>query len=174
MLKMFVSKIAVSSHTGLPIVILREDTERRALAITVGQQEAVNISRAMSRIKPPRPRPLDLIMSFAAATGYALQEVSIHPYDEDSYCATITMVNERGTIQQLDARPSDAIALAVGNAAPIFVENEITVELRHRQKTLPDKDFSKFVEKIKASDFARLGVSTLSTEESEKTEDTGD
>lgn len=168
MLKMFVSNITVSSHTGLPVVILREDSHKRALAITVGQQEAVNITRAMSRIRPPRPRPLDLLMSFATETGFALQEVSINYFDEDTYRATLTLVNSDGQVQQLDARPSDALALALSTGARIMVEEQLTVELRHRPQTLPDKAFNRFISKLSASDFGRLGVSAALPEESEK------
>ncbi len=168
MLKMFVTNVGVSARTGLPIVVLRDDDDNRLLAITIGQQEAVNITRAMSRLNPPRPRPLDVLMNFAKSTGYALKEVLIDFLDEDTYRATITLWREDGHSQTLDARPSDALALAVSCAAPIFVAPELTMAVKEKKATIVrDEKFTAFLSTLRASDFSNLGISVSAPEDDE-------
>lgn len=168
MLKMIVTNVGVSAHTGLPMVVLRDDENGRLLAITVGQQEAVNITRAMSRIQPPRPRPLDVLVNFAKATGFSLQQVHIDYLDDDTYKATITLQNEDGKTQTLDARPSDALALALSQAAPIFVAKELTTEVKEKRASIPpDRKFSDFIAGLRASDFAKLGITASALEDDE-------
>lgn len=156
MLKMFVTTVGLSAQTGLPMVILRNENDSRMLALTVGQQEAVNITRALAHLQARRPRPLDMLMSFATATGYYLQKIAIANLDEESFRAIITLATESGEQQLLDARPCDALALALSQNAPIYVAKELTTEVRKERKPLPlDPEFKAFVETLRASDFAQ-------------------
>ncbi|NTU68699.1 MAG: bifunctional nuclease family protein [Chlorobiaceae bacterium] len=120
--------LSTSPHTnGAYALILYEVEGKRKLPIIIGGFEAQAIALKLENIKPPRPFTHDLFKQIADAFSLQVNEVYIDElHNETFYAKVICEMN--GTVHEIDARPSDAIAIAVRFSAPIFVSEEIMDE----------------------------------------------
>ncbi len=110
---------------GAYALILKEVSGNRRLPIIIGAFEAQAIALEIEAIKPPRPMTHDLLRNVVVSLGYTIQKVTITELREGTFYARISF--DQGQ-EDLDARPSDAIALAVRFGAPIFVANAVLEE----------------------------------------------
>ncbi|RCK74571.1 MAG: hypothetical protein IGBAC_1519 [Ignavibacteriae bacterium] len=108
---------------GAYALLLKEIDGERQLPIIIGQFEAQSIALEMEGIKPPRPLTHDLIKNIIDALGLEVTDVVINDLREGTFYATITVDG-----QQIDSRPSDAIALAVRCGIPIYVSEKVMQE----------------------------------------------
>ncbi len=108
---------------GAYALILKEVGGARRLPIIIGAFEAQSIALEMEGIKPPRPLTHDLLKSVIDALGGGLNDVLISELREGTFYAKLTIDS-----QEVDSRPSDAIALAVRYGVPIFVSDEVMRE----------------------------------------------
>jgi bifunctional DNase/RNase len=108
---------------GAYALILKEVSGPRRLPIIIGAFEAQSIALEMEGIKPPRPLTHDLLKSVIDALGGGLNDVLISELREGTFYAKLTIDS-----QEVDSRPSDAIALAVRYGVPIFVSDEVMRE----------------------------------------------
>ena len=108
------------STGGAYAILLKELEGHRRLPIIIGAFEAQAIALEMEGIKPPRPLTHDLLKQITDNLGAIINEVIIDELRENTFFAKIIM-EVSGLTQEIDARPSDAIALAVRAKAPIFV-----------------------------------------------------
>ena len=115
------------SSGGAYALILKEMNGNRRLPIIIGAFEAQSIALEMEGIKPPRPLTHDLMKNIIDTFGVSLQDVFINELRDGTFYAKITIegVSEN---QEVDSRPSDAIALAVRYGVPIFVAEEVLNE----------------------------------------------
>jgi bifunctional DNase/RNase len=113
-----VAKVGFDNETGAHYVLLQDDTESRELPIMIGESEAQAIMLSIQGIKPPRPFTHDLMRSIIAETGNGVDRIVIAEMHDEIYYAKIYLDKGRYAI---DSRPSDAIALAMGMNAPIYV-----------------------------------------------------
>lgn len=120
--------LSTSPHTnGAYALILYEVDGNRKLPIIIGGFEAQAIALKLENIKPPRPFTHDLFKHIADAFSLRVNEVLIDElHNETFYAKVICEMN--GEVHEIDARPSDAIAIAVRFNAPIFVSEEIMNE----------------------------------------------
>jgi len=110
--------------TDMPIVILKDDSGTQVLPIWVGLFEANAIAVQLDEIEPPRPMTHDLLRSVIEHLEARVARVVITDLRDNTFYATIQL--DRGPAQTIvDARPSDAMALALRAGAPIFVEEEV-------------------------------------------------
>ena len=120
-----VVRVAVDRETGAPVVILRErDGLQRRLPIWIGIYEARSIALGLDGITVPRPNPHDLIHDMIESLGGDLQRVVITELRGSVYYAVIDVLVD-GRSVQIDARPSDAIAVALRFAAPLYVDESV-------------------------------------------------
>jgi len=117
-----VARVGFDDQTGANYVLLLDETESRSLPIMIGENEAQAIMLALHGIKPERPFTHDLIRSIIGQTGNSVDRIVIADMRDEIYYATIYMDGGRYSI---DSRPSDAIALAMGMNAPIYVNNKL-------------------------------------------------
>lgn len=117
-----VARVGFDDETGSHYVLLLDETESRQLPIMVGENEAQAIMFALHGIKAPRPFTHDLLRSIIGQTGNRVDRIVIADMRDEVYYATIYMDGGRYLI---DSRPSDAIALAMGMNAPIYVNNKL-------------------------------------------------
>ena len=117
-----VARVGFDNETGSHYVLLLDETESRELPILIGEGEAQAIMLALHGIKPERPFTHDLIRSIIGQTGNRVDRIVIADMRDEIYYATIYMDGGRYSI---DSRPSDAIALAMGMNAPIYVNNKL-------------------------------------------------
>ncbi len=165
MIEMTVAGIAVDGRNGHPIVVLNDPLKRRALPIWIGMFEANAITRALDNVKPERPLTHDLLLSTILQTGYKVKHIEINELAANTYFATIVLVRGNGgaadeSVKTVDARPSDAIALALRAKAPILVAPQVvaegTIAADHEKDEEEAEEFKKFIDNLKASDFSSL------------------
>lgn len=112
------------STGGAYAILLKEMHGSRRLPIIIGAFEAQAIALEIEGIKPPRPLTHDLLKSFLDNVGATITEVLIDELRENTFYAKIIL--EMSTLtNEIDARPSDAIALAVRAQSPIFVAESV-------------------------------------------------
>jgi bifunctional DNase/RNase len=115
------------ANNGAYALILFEVGGKRKLPIIIGAFEAQAIALELEKIKPPRPLTHDLIRSFVDSFNISVTSVVIDELKEGTFYAKIHS-EMAGVVQEIDSRPSDAIAVAVRCEAPIFVSEEVMDE----------------------------------------------
>ncbi|MBI1803126.1 MAG: bifunctional nuclease family protein [Ignavibacteriae bacterium] len=108
---------------GAYALILKEVSGNRRLPIIIGAFEAQSIALEMEGIKPPRPLTHDLMKNILETLGSDLAEITISELRDGTFYAKLSFDS-----REIDARPSDAIALAVRFGAPIFVSEKVMEE----------------------------------------------
>jgi bifunctional DNase/RNase len=124
MIRVTVDSIRVNLLSQQRMVMLREVDNRRYLPIWIGAFEAEAIGSAMQGHDPPRPLTHDLLRNVIIELGGAVQHIAIVQLQDNTYYARI-VVDVRGVRREIDARPSDAIALGLRVEAPIFVNEQV-------------------------------------------------
>lgn len=159
MIEMKVMGIAIDTASGSPIIVLNDKENRKALPIWIGSAEASAIIRKIENIKVLRPMTHDLIIDIVEKTGYHVSRVEISDVEEDTYFSTIFLSNEENEVT-IDARPSDAIAVAIRVDAPIYVSAKVladgSVSCDSEKDEEESKEFKNFIQSIKPSDFEKL------------------
>ena len=113
---------------GAYALILTEREGSRRLPIIIGAFEAQAIALELEQIKPPRPMTHDLLKNVILGHDSSVREVLISELHEGTFFAQIRILSRDHGVVELDARPSDAIALAIRFKAPVFVMEEILDE----------------------------------------------
>jgi len=161
MIEMKVMGIALDVRTNSPIVVLHDLDNRKALPIWIGSAEASAIIRCIEGLVVARPMTHDLAANLIEKTGYQLNRVEINDVEKETYYATLFLTKE-GVDEELeiDARPSDAIALAMRAEAPIFVTANVLMNGSVSTDSAKDEEeaqeFKNFIQSIKPSDFEKL------------------
>ena len=163
MIEMKVMGIALDTRTGSPIVVLHDKDNRKALPIWIGSAEASAIIRKIENISVSRPMTHDLVIEIVEKTGYSISRVEINDVEKETYYAIIYLQKEiDGKLEEIeiDARPSDAIAIAIRVDAPIFVTANVlangSVSCDSARDEEEAKEFRDFIQTIKPSDFEKL------------------
>ena len=107
-----------------PVVILVDKEEKKALAIWIGPVEASAIERELNRVTTPRPMTHDLFHSVLGRMKAKVEEIKITDLREQTYYALLVLVLDKEMVE-IDARPSDAIILALKSQAPISVATKV-------------------------------------------------
>lgn len=110
-----------------PVVFLADRDEKKVLPIWIGFLEANAIEKELKKITSPRPMTHDLLHSILTQVQVQVKEVKIVNLRDHTYYATLSLKLNKGTIE-VDARPSDAIILALKSKIPIFVSTKIVDE----------------------------------------------
>jgi len=124
MVEVVVSRLGLDSSTNTYVVILQERDGARLLPIWIGQPEAEAIVMQMNNVKRERPLTHDLCKSLILGLGGALRRVQITKVQQRTYYAELHLSTRNGEVQ-IDARPSDSIAVALRLQAPIFVQESL-------------------------------------------------
>lgn len=119
-----VDRVTLDTASNRFVVILKDEVNRRWLPIVVGSTEAQAIALQLERIKPPRPLTHDLMKNLLDSIEVRVSRVIVNDLRENTYYALIAL-KVNGSNTEIDARPSDAIALALRTDSPIFVEEEV-------------------------------------------------
>lgn len=160
MIEMRVMGIALDTRTGSPIVVLNDKDNRKALPIWIGSAEASAIIRKIENLAVARPMTHDLIINIIEKMGYILDRIEINDVEKETYYATLFLANDDGNEIQIDARPSDAIAVAIRVDAPIFVTANVlsngSVSTDSAKDEEESQEFKNFIQSVKPSDFEKL------------------
>ncbi len=125
---------AIREHPGTRqcYMVLKDEHDAR-LVIWIGKTEALTIAAGLTEISPPRPTTAHLMASLFDVTGIQLKEVRIEACKDDIFYAVLTVANGNGEYD-LDARPSDALALAVLMKRPIYISDTL---MEHFDQAIP-------------------------------------
>ncbi|MDP6479043.1 MAG: bifunctional nuclease family protein [Phycisphaerales bacterium] len=135
---MTLTRILIGEMSDAQLIELTEIDGTRRIPIVVGVAEVFAIERRIKRMEIPRPMTHELLSATIVALGATLERIVIHDLAEGTFYAMLCL--RRGDEEiQVDARPSDAIALAVGSDVPIYVSEAIIDEIE-REGGMPGFD----------------------------------
>ena len=170
MIEVVVSRLGLDSSTQSYVVILQEKDGERLLPIWIGQPEAESIVMQMHNIKRVRPLTHDLCKSLILGLGGKLQRVQITRVEKNTYYAELHIARN-GDVVQVDARPSDSIAIALRLAAPIFASETLLtdVQVEDAQETfdaeslketseLTAEQLKEYLERLRPEDFGKFNL----------------
>jgi bifunctional DNase/RNase len=124
LIEMTIKGLMVDPITNMPIIILRDEEGQRVLPIWVGVFEANAIALQIENVTTPRPMTHDLLRNVIVDLKADIQKIVVSDLKENTFYALIYLI-VNGEPVAVDARPSDAIALALRAKAPIFVEDTV-------------------------------------------------
>jgi len=154
--------LAMDPMTGTPIVILKDLHEKRAIPIWIGLFEASAIATQMEGIDLARPMTHDLMNGILKILDVKVLKIIINDLKNNTFFATIHILKDDLPIE-VDARPSDAIALALRAGAPIFVDEKIierstNVDFGKKSADLhkcTKEELEDFLENLSTEDFGK-------------------
>ncbi len=157
MVRMTVRGIALDPITNMPIIILKDTEEKKALPIWVGIFEANAIALELEKVSTPRPMTHDLIKNILEGLGISVRQVVVNDLKDNTFFAVIEL-NDKGNVVNIDSRPSDAIALALRVNAPIFVSEKVVAQARSTEVTEEREDneqWKEWLDTLKPEDFGK-------------------
>ena len=136
MLKVSINGLALDAASKSPVVILSPEDSDRVLPIWIGHFEAWAIAMELSHIQSKRPLTHDLLARVITTLSGKVERVEITELHEQTFFAKIH-ISIDGETQEIDARPSDSIALALKADAPIYAAAEL-FQIK-KEQGMPDK-----------------------------------
>lgn len=133
--------LMMDPNSGTPIIILKDVSSDTILPIWVGTYEANAIALEIEKIAPPRPMTHDLLRNLIIEVGASVERVVVTELRDNTFFAVIELRAKDGGQMMLDARPSDAIALALRSDCPIFVNTDV-IRAASRSTPAEDEDIS--------------------------------
>jgi uncharacterized protein len=122
--RMDVADVLAAGDGQYVVVLKTSGKPARYLPIWVGENDALGLKMRLDRRTPPRPLTLNLLEQVLSATNVKLVEVAIDDYKDGVFLGKIRL-KQNGRMWELEARPSDAIGLAMGKHVPILVARDI-------------------------------------------------
>lgn len=135
-----IGALIMDPNTNTPIVVLKGIDSETILPIWVGAYEANAIALEIEKIVPQRPMTHDLLRNFIVEAGLRATRVTITDLRDNTFYALIELTDESNRPIALDARPSDAIALALRLDCAIFVEQNVLDISASSSKNEPEFD----------------------------------
>jgi len=133
--RMELSRILIRELTDYQVIELREVADNgtpvddlRTFPIVIGLPEAQAIERRLSGVPVRRPQTHDLLANIVDALDASLESVSITDLSDQTFYAVLALRDTRGEVVEVDARPSDAIALGIGLNVPIYVAEHVLAQ----------------------------------------------
>ena len=168
MVEMSVAGIALDAASRTPIVLLRDPSGRRQVPIWIDQAQAHNIMAGLQSSESPRPLSHDLMAALLLVGELTLERVIIHAIEDDTFRAVLKLTRDAPSNEQdetveddidVDARPSDAIALAVRTGSGIWMLEEVVAEASIAVDAEADardqSDFNRFVDELSPAAMVR-------------------
>ena len=168
MVEMSVAGIALDAASRTPIVLLRDPSGRRQVPIWIDQAQAHNIMAGLQSSESPRPLSHDLMAALLLVGELTLERVIIHAIEDDTFRAVLKLTRDAPSNEQdetveddidVDARPSDAIALAVRTGSGIWMLEEVVAEASIAVDAEADardqSDFNRFVDELSPAALVR-------------------
>ncbi|TES93136.1 MAG: bifunctional nuclease family protein [Candidatus Cloacimonadota bacterium] len=124
MIEVKVSALAIDQVTKTPIVFLKEVDGDMFLPIWIGPYEADAIARGLEKEKLPRPFTHDLIKNILNGFNINMLKIVVNKIENETYYATLVL-EKNGELFEVDARPSDSIAIALRMNIPLYVEDDV-------------------------------------------------
>ncbi len=163
MLEVSVAHLGVERNTNTPIVVLQERDGDRMIPIYIGHAEANAIAMELADVKFERPLTHDLMQQVIIGLGAELSRVVLTRVEKSTYYAELHLRRDDHVIQ-IDARPSDSIAIALRLKAPIFAAEDLlnissseeTIAPDVSGETLDSDALKKYLENLNPEDFGKF------------------
>jgi len=186
MIEMQLGGLGFDPRNMSPIILLRDNEEKNFLPIWIGMFEAAAIAMELQEFKPPRPMTHDLLVGVIDIMGGAVDRIVISEIKDDTFYSSIDLIAPSSSLNlesldaniisdandvekddnedsdteiiRLDARPSDAIAIAVRTNAPIFVSEQVMYKAKmvNAEKDQEEtQKFKDFIENANPEDFEK-------------------
>lgn len=163
MIEVTIHSLGVDQDNDQPVIVLRSVEDHRVLPIWIGGPEATAILLRVQQVELPRPLTHDLLHNLILALGFMVERIEITDLRESTFYANIVLFDGSNTVE-LDARPSDSIALAVRAGCPIFVADTVMEqagrealpedEIDEEQEEAEVERFREFLDQVDPEDFA--------------------
>jgi bifunctional DNase/RNase len=163
MVEVGVAHLGVERNTNTPIVVLQERDGERMIPIYIGHAEANAIAMELADVKFERPLTHDLMQQVIVGLGAELSQVVLTRVEKSTYYAELHLRRDDHVVQ-IDARPSDSIAIALRLKAPIFASEDLLTATSAEEAVAPDvsgepldsDDLKKYLENLDPEDFGKF------------------
>jgi bifunctional DNase/RNase len=155
-IEMTIKGLMVDPVTNTPIVVLRDADGQKVLPIWVGVFEANAIAVQIENVPTPRPMTHDLLRNIIQDLHATVERIVVTDLKENTFFALIHL-NISGERVAIDARPSDAIALALRASAPIFVEEAVIEQSKLVEPSTPQAESERLHKWLESLDPDDLG-----------------
>jgi hypothetical protein len=162
--KVTIAGLTMDPTSNTPIIILKSEDDDQAIPIWIGLLEATSIASALQNIKFERPMTHDLFKNFTDMLHIGVSRIEVCDLRDNTYYARIFFSSE-GHSFDMDARPSDAIAIALRFSAPIYVDDKVIEKSKMSfeppepaDKTQEGKKWAEYLEKLDPEDFGKFKV----------------
>ena len=118
------SRIIINEGSDQQVIVLKEQNGTRSFPIVIGIVEIFAIDRRLKGIAAPRPMTHDLIQTIISSMGGRIQKIVINDLQDHTFYSIISIEID-GRVVEIDARPSDAIAIGVATSAPLYVAEHV-------------------------------------------------
>jgi bifunctional DNase/RNase len=156
LIEVVIKGLTLDPVTNSPIVILKDKGSERVLPIWINPFEASAISSQIENVTPARPMTHDLLRNVIADLDGKVDRVIVSDLKENTFFATVQLT-VRGELVAVDARPSDAIALALRAAAPILVEERVMDSAKEADLSAERPDTDRLQQWLESLDPDELG-----------------
>lgn len=160
-IKVKVTGLTIDPFTNMPIIILKDEDEKMALPIWIGLIEASAIATELEKIELSRPMTHDLMKNVLHELKATIKQVIITDLTDNTFFAELTLVHEGREIR-IDSRPSDAIALALRTAAPVYVHRDVMEKSRRidvakemDEGKIKEQKWAEILENLTPEDFGK-------------------
>lgn len=160
--KVTLAGLAVDPASNTPIIILKSEENEQTIPIWIGLLEATSIASALKNIKFDRPMTHDLFKNFLEMQNMTVSKVEVCDLKDNTYYALIHFVSGDSTFS-MDARPSDAIAIALRFSAPIYVDDKVIEGSKLKEDvgealdtSEQGKKWAEYLEKLSPDDFGKV------------------
>lgn len=162
LIEMKVSGLAIDPLTNTPIVILKDMEEKRAVPIWIGLFEASAIATELEKVSFSRPMTHDLLHNILMTLDVKVTKIEINDLKDNTFFANIYFLKDGANVV-VDARPSDAIALALRGNVPIFVDEKVVEKSRNldlgekrvKLDKLKEENLEEFLENLSPEEFGK-------------------
>jgi hypothetical protein len=159
-----IAGMTMDPASNTPIIILKLVKGDQAIPIWIGLLEATSIASALRNIKFDRPMTHDLFKSFIETMNLDVSKIEVCDLKNNTFYAKIYFTSEERKFH-MDARPSDAIAIAIRFSAPIYVDDKIIEQSQMidsdyevADETEEGKKWAEYLEKLSPDDFGKFKV----------------
>lgn len=156
-----IKALLVDPYQNTPVILLKDQQSEKVVPVWIGNPEATAIAIALQGKPFPRPLTHDLLQTMIETLGGELDMVVIDNIQDATYYATLFVRDRQGEVHEIDARPSDSIALALRTESPIYISEEVfsasAIEMPISDDEREREEFRVFVEKeMNLADFKKF------------------
>lgn len=162
-----VKALLVDPTNNTPVVLLKDRDSQKAVAIWIGDSEAISIAFGLQNEDFPRPLTHVLMKRIIESLDGRIERVVIKAVEDGVYFASIFIENSDGDTSEFDARTSDSLALSLRSGCPIFIDDEVFRRAAIESPFTEEDEFQEFVESdLQLSEFRKWREPTKEDDES--------